>query len=39
MTGEAILALAGILPTEEYAKELRNVLLSEQLKPTGEFVS
>ncbi|CAK9111759.1 unnamed protein product [Durusdinium trenchii] len=35
---QAILALAGILPTEEYAKELRNVLLSEQLKPTGEFV-
>lgn len=36
---EAILSLAGFQPTDDEAKHVRNAMLSEQLKPTGEFVA
>lgn len=35
---QVILSLAGFLPADDAAKDLRNKMLLEQLKPTGAFV-
>ena len=36
---QVILSLAGFLPADDAAKDLRNKMLLEQLKPTGAFVT
>lgn len=36
---QAILSLAGFLPTDDESKSLRNAMLLEQLEPAGEFAS